>query len=139
CSATFGPGSGWGVVEGALRSAGARVCLSAGSYPAWSVGAVGPSVLSTLSAAPGARGVVDGLTLNNEGARNLAFENLVFTGSVMVNKGSGFVVAHDEWPGGPGSESGVVVYGNTAGAPVQNVRIEYDRMQDLEEKAGGVG
>ncbi len=100
---------------------------------------MGPSALSTLSAAPGARVVVDGLSLNNEGARNLAFENLVFTGSVMVNKGSGFVIAHDEWPGGPGSESGVVVYGNTAGAPVQNVRIEYDRMQNLEEKAGGVG
>jgi hypothetical protein len=139
CKQTFGPGSGWGVVEGALRSAGARVCLSAGSYSWWNVGVVAPGSLSTVSAAPGARVVVDGLTLNSEGARNLAFENLVFTGTVNVNKGSGFVVAHDEWPGGAGSESGVVVYGNTAGKPVTNVRIEYDRMSDLDEKAGGVG
>ncbi|HUH80849.1 MAG TPA: hypothetical protein VLZ06_05935, partial [Solirubrobacteraceae bacterium] len=50
CTATFGPGAGWGVVEGALRSAGARVCLSEGAYSGWSVGAVGPSGLSTLSA-----------------------------------------------------------------------------------------
>ena len=129
--------SEWSNVQKAAETAGATVCLAEGSWAAQSIGAVAPSSLSTITAAPNAHVKMAGLTLGNASAKNLAFENIVFTGTVNINKGSYFTIAHDEWP--RSENSGVVVYGTTAGTKVNHVTIEYDKIEELDGKPGGVG
>ena len=119
------------VSPGAVAVKPGVTCLRAGSYPAMTISGVSGA---TVRPAPGAKVSVAGVEIN---ASNITVTGLTLTRTVRVRGGEHNSLIHDEWVGGPESESGVIVWGNTEAGEPRYTNIEYDRFSHLNNEPGG--
>ena len=117
-------------------SAGAVVCLAAGSYGQVAITA-SPSSNATLTAAPGAHVVVAGVDIE---ASNITVSQLHSTGEVWVGSGSPYpgyshdVIEHDEV--GPTNGYGIAVLSSTA-TPSSFITIADNEIHDTSKTGEG--
>jgi hypothetical protein len=117
-------------------TAGAVVCLTAGTYGPVSITST-PSSNATLTAAPGAHVVVDGV---NIGASNVTVSQLHSTGTINVGSGSpypGFshdVIDHDDV--GPTNGYGISVISATS-TPSSYITISNNRIHNTSTTSEG--
>jgi hypothetical protein len=119
------------VSPGAVTVKPGVTCLRAGSYPAMTISGISGA---TVRPAPGAKVAVAGIEIN---ASNTTVTGLTLTKTVRVRGGEHNSLIHDEWVGGPESESGVIVWGNTEAGEPRYTNIEYDRFSHLNNEPGG--
>ena len=123
CTTTAGPG--------AVTVKPGVTCLRAGSYPAMTISGVSGA---TVRPVPGAKVSVAGIEIN---ASNITVKDLTLTKTVRVRGGEHNSLIHDEWVGGPESESGVIVWGSSEAGEPRYTNIEYDRFSHLNNEPGG--
>ena len=115
---------------------GAVVCLAAGTYGAISI-TTSPSSNATLTAAPGAHVVVDGV---NVAASNVTVSQLHSEGTINVGSGSpypGFshdVIEHNDV--GPTNGYGISVMSATS-TPSSYITIAYNRIHNTSDTGEG--
>jgi hypothetical protein len=115
---------------------GAVVCLAAGTYGALSI-TTSPSSNATLTAAPGAHVVVNGV---NIAASNITVSQLHSTGTINVGSGSpypGFshdVIEHNDV--GPTNGYGISVMSATS-TPSSYITIAYNRIHNTSDTSEG--
>ena len=119
------------VSPGAVTVKPGVTCLRAGNYPAMTISGVSGA---TVRPAPGAKVSIAGIEIN---ASNITVTGLTLTKTVRVRGGEHNSLIHDEWVGGPESESGVIVWGNTEAGEPRYTNIEYDRFSHLNNEPGG--
>ena len=121
---------------GSSLKAGAVVCLAAGTYGAVSI-ATTPSSNATLTAAPGAHVVVNGV---NIAASNITVSQLHSTGTINVGSGGpypGFshdIIEHNDV--GPTNGYGISVMSATS-TPSSYITIAYNRIHNTSATSEG--
>jgi hypothetical protein len=120
----------------AALTPGAVVCLAAGTYGAVSI-TTSPASNATLTAAPGAHVVVDGV---NIAGSNLTVSQLHSTGTINVGSGSpypGFshdIIEHNDV--GPTNGFGISVLSSTS-TPSSYITIAYNRIHNTSDTSEG--
>jgi len=106
-------------------------CLRSGSYPAISISGVSGATIRPVA---GAKASVAGIEIS---ASNVTVRDLYLTKTARVRSGEHNSLIHDEWVGGPASESGVIVWGTSEATEPKYTTIEYDRFSRLNNEPGG--
>jgi len=134
CTTVFQPGSSWASIGSALSSAGASVCLDAGSYPEGTLADVAPSRPSTLRAAPGALVTVEGLQIvgNDPASSNLTIEDLHFSDRVAVREYGSHIAFRHNTVDGSGREIGAFEVIGSAAVGASYISFEDNLMEHLE-------